>query len=354
MIILILCFFTALIVTYLGIPSIIIVANRKHLFDKPDERKIHDSDKPTLGGLGIFAGLIFAFTFWASWTGQLLDSSLSYILSAVFILFFIGIKDDLAPLTAIKKFIGQLVSASIVVFLANLNIDTLFGFFGIYQLPYFISVLLSIFTIVLVINAFNLIDGVDGLAGGLGLIAALNFGFIFFLAHDITYALLAFALGGALLGFLKFNFSPAQIFMGDTGSLILGLMLSVFSIRYLHLCADPASLLQVYHLNPAFCITLLIIPLFDTLRVFIIRIVNKRSPFSPDRNHIHHMIMNLNMSHSRVCFILYCAQLLFIIVGILTSGFHITLYLILMLFFALILSQFPQWLKKGKKINSYE
>ncbi|MCW5932478.1 MAG: undecaprenyl/decaprenyl-phosphate alpha-N-acetylglucosaminyl 1-phosphate transferase, partial [Bacteroidetes bacterium] len=168
---------TAFIITFLAIPSIIKVAVIKNLFDEPGGRKAHKSSIPTLGGLAIFAGVVFAFTFWSA--GFNLQDT-QYIIAAMTIIFFIGIKDDIVELPAIKKLYGQLIAAIIIVLFANIRITGLYGIFGIDQVPYWFSILFSIFTIILIINAFNLIDGVDGLAAGIGAIAAFTYGIYFY------------------------------------------------------------------------------------------------------------------------------------------------------------------------------
>lgn len=286
---------TALIITFVAIPSVIRVAQIKHLFDVPDDRKTHKTNVPTLGGIAIFAGLIFSLTFWSS---QKEIVELQYIISAIMILFFMGMKDDLFNLVAYKKLIGQMAASFILVHWANIDITSLFGIFGVWDLPLFWNYLISLFTIVVITNSFNLIDGVDCLAGSIGVLAAAVFGSWFYMVGMTQYVVLSSALCGSLLGFLYYNRTPAKIFMGDTGSLIVGVVCSILAVKFIEanrvMAIDaPFKVRGV----PAVTVGILIIPLFDTLRVFSIRLLQGRSPFSPDRNHLHHLLLDLGLTH---------------------------------------------------------
>ncbi len=309
MINLIFAFLTSFITTFLAIPSLIRVAEVKHLFDEPDERKQHKPRTPTLGGMAIFAGLILSLTFWSTQT-QILE--LQYIIAAILILFFLGLKDDIINLVAHKKLLGQLFAAIIIVHFAGIRLTTFYGLFGIWDLGIVSSYLLSIFTIIVITNSFNLIDGIDGLAATIGIIAASFFGAWFTLMESFQFAILAFSLVGSLLGFLYFNKSPAKIFMGDTGSLILGLSISLLAIKFIEMnrVMDRGAEFKILSV-PVVTIGVLIIPLFDTFRVFLIRAINKRSPFSADRNHIHHMLLDSGLSHTQTVAVL--------------SGFNLTM-----------------------------
>ena len=279
----------AFLITFFSIPVIIEVAKDKKLFDEPDERKVHKAVTPTLGGLGIFAGFIVASLMGVPPT---MSFVLQYFMAAIMVIFFLGIKDDILILSATKKFIGQLVAAGIIIKFGGVEINNMHGFLGLYEIPRTFSVLLTLFTIVVITNSFNLIDGVDGLAGCLGLLTSSIFGAYFLATSQLMYAVMAFSLAGSLVAFLIYNFSPAKIFMGDTGSLLIGLLNSVFVIKFMDVAADPALGLPLES-APAIGFAILIIPLFDTLRVVSIRIINRRSPFSPDRNHIHHFLLEL-------------------------------------------------------------
>lgn len=291
----------AFTVTFLAIPVIITVSERKRLFDLPDARKLHDTPVPALGGLGMFAGLVMALLVSLKFQES---AEFQYFLAAAFVIFFLGLKDDILVLSPIKKFIGQVMATFLIVYSGGVQIHSLHGFMGMNTLlPESYSLLLTYFTVLVIINSFNLIDGVDGLAGSLGLCAAMFFGFYFISAHNFPYAVLAFSLVGCVGAFLIFNFQPARIFMGDTGSLLIGLVHAILVIKFINVASD-ASLSSALHAAPAIGFTVLMIPLMDTLRVFTIRIIHRRSPFSPDRNHIHHLLLDLGCSHRMVTFIL--------------------------------------------------
>jgi len=298
----------AFLITYFAIPPIIKVARDKKLFDEPDERKVHKSVIPTLGGLGIFAGFIIATLMGVP---AYMATGLQYFLAAGMVIFFLGIKDDILILSPTKKFIGQLIAAGIIIKFGGIRIDNLYGFLGITEIPLIASYILTTFTIIVITNSFNLIDGVDGLAGSLGLLTSTVFGLYFYFTGELMYAVLALSLAGALVAFLIYNFSPARIFMGDTGSLLIGLLNSIFAIRFMTVAADPDSALPLLS-APAIAFAILIVPLFDTLRVFALRIFNRRSPFSPDRNHIHHFLLDLGLSQKMITLVCVSANLVFI------------------------------------------
>jgi len=298
----------AFLITYFAIPPIIKVAKNKKLFDEPDERKVHKSVIPTLGGLGIFAGFIIATLMGVP---AHIPNELQYFLAAAMVIFFLGIKDDILVLSASKKIIGQLIAASIIIKFGGIQINNLHGFLNINEIPHIASYVLTAFTIIVITNSFNLIDGVDGLAGSLGLLTSVVFGIYFFITGEVMYSVMALSLAGSLIAFLIYNFSPAKIFMGDTGSLLIGLLNSIFAIKFIAVAANPEVSLPLLS-APAIAFAILIVPLFDTLRVFSLRIFNRRSPFSPDRNHIHHFLLDLGLSQRMITVICVTANIVFI------------------------------------------
>ncbi len=296
-------------IVFFAIPIIIQIAKEKKLFDQPEERKIHKMVIPTLGGLGIFAGFIMSLLLSVPQSG---NNSLQYFIAAFVIIFFLGIKDDLLIISASKKFVGQVVAAIILIKFAGIQINNMNGLFGIYQIPESASFLLSLFTIVVITNSFNLIDGIDGLAGSIGVLSTIIFGSYFYTIGEQFFAIMAFALTGSLMGFLIYNFAPAKIFMGDTGSLIVGIINSILVIKFISVSLTPGVALPV-SAAPAIGFAILILPLFDTLRVFAIRIFSGRSPFSPDRNHIHHKILDLGLSHKQTTFVCLSANIFIVL-----------------------------------------
>lgn len=322
----------AFLITFFAIPVIIQVAKDKKLFDEPDERKVHKNVIPTLGGLGIFAGFIIA-TLMGVPSGM--TSELQYFVAASTVIFFLGIKDDILILSASKKFIGQLIAAGIIIKFGGVQITDMHGFLGMHEIPHIASIVLSIFTIIVITNSFNLIDGVDGLAGSLGLLTTCLFGIYFFYAGQLTYAVLAFSLSGSIIGFLIYNFSPAKIFMGDTGSLLLGLINSILVIKFINVAGNPSSNIPL-EAAPAIGFSILMIPLFDTLRVFGLRILDRRSPFSPDRTHIHHFLLDLGFSHRMITFICVSTNITFIAMAFFLRHFGTTPVVSILLLSALV------------------
>ncbi|HLX91454.1 MAG TPA: MraY family glycosyltransferase [Puia sp.] len=296
-------------ITFLAIPVIITVAETKKLFDVPDERKIHITPVTPLGGLGIFAGFIFACLLTVHFG---VSSEFQYFMAASLVIFFLGLKDDILVISAIKKFIGQVLAAFMVIYYGGLQIKSMHGFLGIYQMPEMFSLMLTYFAVIVIINSFNLIDGVDGLAGSLGLISLSIFGIYFLIIDMPAYSILAFSMAASLLAFLIFNFQPAKIFMGDTGSLLIGLVSAILVIKFINV-ANTTEVSYPIAAAPAIGFTILLIPLLDTLRVFGIRIFYRRSPFSPDRNHIHHILLDKGFSHRAVTLILVGSNVLAIL-----------------------------------------
>ena len=216
---------TAFFISFLAIPRLIEFAQKLKVFDNGGDRASHEGSTPFFGGIAIFTGVIFSLLFWAD------IEDIQYILVSILIVFIVGLIDDLRQITAFKMLIGQIIATLIVIFFGDLQIDSMHGVLGVYDLPIWISTLFTIFVVIVITNGFNLIDGVDGLAGGVGVIATSCFGFVAVIMGQNDMALIAFTLSGALIGFLKYNYYPARIFMGDTGSLVVGMILSVLAIN---------------------------------------------------------------------------------------------------------------------------
>jgi UDP-GlcNAc:undecaprenyl-phosphate/decaprenyl-phosphate GlcNAc-1-phosphate transferase len=298
-------------IAYMAIPAIITVAERKKLFDVPDERKIHKAHIPSLGGLGIFAGFMVACLLAIHLH---ITPEFQYFYAAALVLFFLGLKDDILVISPIKKFIGQVIATFLIVNKGGIQIKSMYGFLGMHELPEMFSIFLTYFTVIVIINSFNLIDGIDGLAGTLGIIAASLFGFYFLKSNIVPFAVLGFALAGSLAAFLIFNIHPAKIFMGDTGSMLIGLVNAILVIKFIEVAQSPEAALPI-EAAPAIGFTILLIPLMDTLRVFAIRMFKRRSPFSPDRNHIHHLMIDKGWTHTTITYALSVSS-----VGIVTAS----------------------------------
>jgi UDP-N-acetylmuramyl pentapeptide phosphotransferase/UDP-N-acetylglucosamine-1-phosphate transferase len=315
------------LVSFYAIPVIITVANKKKLYDIPDERKIHTTPISSLGGLGIFIGLIIGLLLSINSSGPVFG--FSFYLAAFMVVFFFGIKDDILVLSPVKKVIGQIIVASILVLKADLAITNMHGFLGIYAINHTSSFLLSTFTIIVIMNAYNLIDGVDGLAGTISIITASAFGFYFFINNDIFFSLLAFCLSASILGFLIYNYSPAKIFMGDTGAMLCGVINAILVIRFINIA--PVSGIMPIKAAPAMGFGILLMPLLDTLRVFAIRMIHGKSPFFPDRNHLHHLLLDRGFSHLKVTATIATAAVAFIMLTFFTLHFGTTWVILLQL-----------------------
>ena len=298
-------FITAFLITFVVIPKVIFFAERLRLIDAAGERAAHKGSVPIFGGIAIFSGLIFSLLFWAEL------ESIQFILVSFLIVFFVGVIDDLLALSPNKKLIGQIIAVLILIYLQNLEIDNMHGVLGIYELPDWVSTLFTVFVVIVITNGFNLIDGVDGLAGGIGVIASFSFGVIALFMGQTDMAIIAFTLMGALLGFLKYNFHPAKIFMGDTGSLVVGMILSVLAINTIRYGLVTETI-KLPNKGPLMAIVILAIPLFDSLRVFVARILKGRHPLSPGRGHIHHALLNLGFGHKYTSITLYLFSFLII------------------------------------------
>ncbi len=298
----------AFLITWFAVPVIINICNLKNLMENPIKRSSHETPTPTFGGIAIFSSTIISYMLWNfDDEGFLLHK----VFAGLVILFFLGLKDDLYSLDALKKLGSQILVALIVVVGSDLRITSFFGIFGVYQIPYLFSIVFSIFLIVALINSFNLIDGVDGLSGGIAMIASAGFGFWFVLNNQWSLACLAFSLVGSLLAYLRYNFSTTnKIFMGDTGSLVVGFIVSVLAIQYVQLNVFNFGSNAMYRNAPVIAIVLLIVPIFDTLRVFSLRILKGKSPFKADRLHLHHLMIDNGLSHIATSFILYFATVL--------------------------------------------
>lgn len=332
-------FLLAFIITYISIPSIIDVARVKNLYDVPNGRTSHDIITPTLGGMAIFAGFIISSMVFVN-IAEI--AYIQYVIAGIIVVFFIGLKDDITGLGPLKKFVGQIIAAGIIIDLGNIRLSNLQGFAGIYELDYVSSDLISLFVIIAIVNAFNLIDGIDGLASGVGIIAAFTFGLWFYLIGEVQLAILSLALVGALLAFFRFNvFSTTQkIFMGDIGSLILGFIMAILAIKFNEL---NAGLTGPYAIKCAAAVSIgiLVVPIYDTIRVFAIRLGKGGSPFKPDKQHVHHYLLALTHSHKKSTAIILTVNIFFIAISFLLSDLRIWQLTLILFVLASIVSYIP-------------
>jgi UDP-N-acetylmuramyl pentapeptide phosphotransferase/UDP-N-acetylglucosamine-1-phosphate transferase len=352
---LILAGITAFLVVLLATPSLIKVAILKRLFDEPgDARKLHKRVIPTIGGIIIFAATLFACALWFPYdkpdseVGQTGVRLFQFVVATLIIMFFVGIKDDIIGTAPIKKLAAHVIVGMILVLMAETRIRSMHGLFGISELPLWASIFLSLFAMIVIVNAYNLIDGVDGLASGVGLIGAATLGVAFAITDQLVPAVLAFSLSGALGAFLVFNFSPAKIFMGDSGSLSIGLIMSILAITFIEFTPTATTPLWIKPLiNPVVGMAVLAYPLTDTLRIFGHRALRGVSPFSADRNHLHHLLIDSGMSHAKTVIAIYAANIGVIALAAYTSMMmNITLSFIITGATVVLLTLIPWMLKR--------
>ena len=298
-----LAFIAAFAIVYTATPTIVFVADAKKLYDVPGKRKAHKKSVPILGGIAIFSAVLISCGIFSK---SSLYPEFYYVAIASIVLFFVGLKDDILIIAPLKKLIGQIFASLIIIVLADLRFTNLHGFLGIHHLIYPYSFILTMFVLIVIINGVNLIDGIDGLASGVGILASLIFGTFFYLNGNYGYAVLAASLLGSLISFFGFNVfgKKNKIFMGDSGSLLVGLFLAILAIKFNEMNINPGDLKFFVHSAPAVSFGILIIPLFDTLRVFTIRILSGKSPFSADSNHVHHKLLALGFSHLKATLII--------------------------------------------------
>ncbi|HMO19001.1 MAG TPA: MraY family glycosyltransferase [Oligoflexia bacterium] len=300
------------IVTLRGLPVIIAVAHKKKLVDEPESRKIHSKPIASLGGIAIFAGFFMGLCM--LWP-EVSDGTLSSIVAASLIIFFLGVKDDIVGVSASRKFIAQVIAAGIIVFKLNLEVTSFYGLFGLYQIPPALVIVFSMLTIIFIINAFNLIDGVDSLCALFGILCMATFGLFFFWAGVHTYAVISFSMLGSLIAFLIYNLPPARIFMGDTGSLLLGLISSILAIKFIEVAgSDRFRDIMLPSSAPILAMVILFVPLFDAIRVFTLRLFSGKSPFTAEKNHVHHLLLRRGWTHGRlsICLVLFNLALIVI------------------------------------------
>ena len=310
----------ALIITLTLIPLWISICGKWKLFDEPDGRKHHTTMTPSMGGIAIFAGLFISFLVFANISEP---DKIRYLFGASLILFFTGFFDDLMDVPPMKKLVLQAVS-TLVIYFGGFKIMDLNGILWLHEIPELFQLPLTLFMVILFTNAYNFIDGVDGLAGSLGVVATSCIGALFFHYGKFDYALLSFCITGSLLGFLFFNFSPARIFMGDTGSLVVGFLIAVLSIELLNTGVTQPEIA----INPSFIFAIMFIPLFDISRVFTIRVLNGSSPFHADRNHLHHLILKYGFGHRSTALMMSSFSLFFISMQLLFPTIPVNLFIV--------------------------
>ncbi|MCD8290569.1 MAG: undecaprenyl/decaprenyl-phosphate alpha-N-acetylglucosaminyl 1-phosphate transferase [Prevotella sp.] len=295
-------FLISTICGFIFIPIILNYCKAKQLYDLPNARKIHHNAISRLGGVSFIPSMLISFAialFLLNSTSNIITVNLwsFYFLIGMLLIYGMGILDDIFGLTPLTKFFVQILAACTLP-AAGLYLNNLYGFLGIYEVPYAVGFFLTVFIIVFIDNAINLIDGIDGLAASLSIMALCGFLYIFCYENVWVYSILIAGLIGVLVSFLYFNLfgnveKNRKIFMGDAGSLSLGFILGFLCMKY---SMDNAMVISQHKFNFIMAFTLLIVPMFDVVRVFFVRVWHHRSPFSADKNHIHHKFMRAGMS----------------------------------------------------------
>lgn len=315
------------------IPKIILIAFRKNLFDEMNERKIHHSLVPRLGGIAFFPAMLFSVLLIIAINLRMESGIMSLALTpklvpvffeicAIILLYLVGIADDLIGVRYMAKFIVQIISAILLV-CSGMYISNFYGILWIHDMPMWLSLIITAFIVVYVVNAINLIDGIDGLASGLSTIALIFYSVVFFQGGEYIYSIIATGTAGTLFPFFYYNvFGDAKkqkkIFMGDTGALTTGMVLVFCAIAVM--CAKPDFLDVDY--NPAIvALSPLIIPCFDVFRVYFHRVRKHRNPFLPDKCHIHHKLLALGFNTTAALLLILGASVAFIGVNVLLSPY---------------------------------
>lgn len=335
-------FLGTFMLSYFLIPKIRAKALKFNLKDTPDIRSSHTIPVPTFGGVVFYISYILVLFF-----AQSLDSNHVSItlIASISILFFTGLLDDFKNLSPKIKFLCQIIGVALLMFQPDFRILSLHGFMGIYEIPLYVSVGGSMFFLLGLINAFNLIDGIDGLTGITGVIVASFYSYMLYNLGYFFYLSLSLATIATLLAFLRFNFSNTRkIFMGDTGSLVIGLVLGVLTLKLLSLDDTAYGSLSFYRAQlPLFLTAVLFVPLLDTMRVMFLRLTKGVSMFKPDRNHLHHIIVDFGLSHRKASFFIgfvnfIVALIMFFVIQKFNS--FQSLFILVLLFFIAIMILF--------------
>jgi UDP-GlcNAc:undecaprenyl-phosphate GlcNAc-1-phosphate transferase len=294
---LIILFLGVFVVSLVIIPRIRSISLKLRFTDRPDQRSSHTGSIPSFGGVAFYISYI-----WVLFFIQPIDTNYVSLtlLSSISVMFFTGLLDDVRNLSPKIKFLGQCIAVSILMAQPDFRILTLHGFMGVHEIPLVLSVLGSMIFLLGLINAFNLIDGIDGLTGITGIIAASFYSFMFYNMESYFYLAVSVTTIATLLAFLRFNFSiKRKIFMGDTGSLVIGLVLGLLTLKLMTL--ENASTPFPFNRQqlPLFLVGVLFIPILDLFRVMTLRASKGVSMFRPDRNHLHHIIVDFGLSHRK-------------------------------------------------------
>lgn len=320
---------------WLTIPRIVMISKKKKLFDELSARKSHTGAVPRLGGVSFLPAFLFSFTLAVGLRYMLgldvaaphemaIPREFMFLVSGATVLFCVGLADDLAGVGYRIKFLAQLLSAALLL-CSGVWINNLDGLFGLHHVPAGVGALLTVLVVVLLTNAYNLIDGIDGLCSGLSILALFTFGVWFLTHHIYVYAMMSMAMGGVVTIFFFYNVMGhrMKIFMGDTGSLLLGFVIAFLGLKFYDLNING----EFYRIDaaPAVFLGIVFIPAFDTVRVFCVRMAAGLSPFYPDRRHIHHKLLRIGLTHLQGTLVIVVLQACFILLNFLLRNVNINL-----------------------------
>lgn len=333
--------------TYRALPVVVYLSFAKKIFVVPNNRSSHKTKIPNLGGVGIFIGVIFTTCIIGSavFDYNQLSQFLSLI-SSLFLLFFAGIKDDINSLSPMKKLLIQTVATLIILFSSNIRIHGFYGIFGIEEFPIVFSYIYTVLIFIALINAYNLIDGIDGLAGFIALIVFGTYAYIFFVNNNLYGLMLSVSLIGSIIAFLLFNLTSSRrkIFMGDTGSMVIGFLIAYVSTIVLNSTNLPVGLGKNL---PVKILALLSFPILDTIRIFTVRILSGQSPFKADKNHMHHRLLKFGFSHIKTTLIISSFVILVVFISFVSSNLNITVHFFIISIFAFLISLVPYFIEKS-------
>jgi UDP-GlcNAc:undecaprenyl-phosphate GlcNAc-1-phosphate transferase len=340
-------------ITYLSIPSLILLALKRNLFQtvKPVLNNQSKRSISNLGGVAIFISLRITQSLFI----DIPNFPVNYVTGSLFILFLIGLNDDLTGVRPISRLVAQIIVSIIIVFPGSFYINSFEDILGVQSIEPLVAQILTIIFIIGLVNAFNLIDGIDGLAGTLGILGSFTFACLFHLSGNDGLAMLALALFGALAGFLRYNISPAKIFMGDSGAYIIGFLFALFSVQLINQVPTEPIYFNGIYLSSAYGVVLAIsiVPIFDTARVFFLRLYNKTHPFKGDNNHIHHRLLKMGLSPSQIALILGSFTLGLIIISLSFQSLAAIYQVFILLSITLVLNLISFWAAEyHKKSNS--
>ncbi len=343
----ILAVLTSLFIIFLTTPSVRKIAHAKRIFDKPDPRKVHTGKIPLIGGIVIFLAFFLSVIIFAGFSDL---PDLPFLLAAGLFIFLIGLKDDILITAPLTKLISFILIATILIIMGDIRITNYHGLFFLTRINYPFSVITSLVVILVIVNGFNFIDGIDGLAGSTGILSGLVFGTWFFLNDRMELCLVSFIMVGSLAGFLYYNFSRGRkkMFMGDSGSLLVGLVMAYLGIRFNE--SIPRTGVYALHSSPAVAFGIMIVPLMDFLRAFITRLFRGRSLLKADKEHFHHQLIRSGFTHIQATIYLVTTNCIIIGISFLFDGIGILWLMLLNVSVYLLLTSVPDFITRfGKK-----